>query len=498
MIIKNRCWLFVILAVVVFFSVPRDAIAAYPDISFNNSDEWIANVEFAHIQNNTSAPSVNGYGDYTVMETGFMTNIVPGGMFALNVTLGHDSDVTLHNEYIYAFFDWNGNESFTDTGETVTVVADASTAGPHTANVTVPIDAVAGEIRMRIVLIFDHNVPLSSGTGLFSGEAEDYSLWVPARGLYRPIWGDNTNSWITNVTFGSRNVTSGQEPNGYRSYIPGIWYGTRDFTEVAPDVTYPLSIKIDPGAPFEHVSAFFDWNGNGLFTDPEEEVVVTAATSDAGPHIVDVKVPASVVFGDVFMRIVLKSSSGPPSWGNIGLGEAEDYLLFVPSPDNYSPIWTADAYEWITNITFGNINNDSKSEGYGNYTIEKSGKMAAVAPGRTYSLSVTSCPIIYPEQDAYYVNAFFDWNRNGSFAESGEKVVVVANTTETGPHKVDIIIPQGVTPGECRMRVVLTSGYSDPPGWGYIVSGEAEDYSVVIRRFPWTMFLPAINNNEQP
>lgn len=132
----------------------------------NGNEEWISNVTFNTI-NNSSGPGT-GYTDYTYIST----EVEPESSFVISVTCG---SVGNWNEYIRVFFDWNRDCDFDDPGESYSL---GQTTGPGTltANVTVPVDAVAGPVRMRVILRYAAN-PASCG-GFTYGEVEDYTVIV--------------------------------------------------------------------------------------------------------------------------------------------------------------------------------------------------------------------------------------------------------------------------------------------------------------------------------
>lgn len=145
----------------------------------------------------------------------------------------------------------------------------------------------------------------------------------------------------------------------------------------------------------------------------------------------------------------------------------------------YPAIWGDNRFEWITNVTFGDINTDSGPNwrGYADSTFAKSGLMARVRTNGSYPLRVT----IHPDTNFCDENlsAFFDWNHDGDFADGGEKAVIVENTCQTGPHTVYVKVPWNAVPGETRMRIVLKY-YNPPASYAFIDGGEAEDYSVFV------------------
>ncbi|MFK7896673.1 MAG: LamG-like jellyroll fold domain-containing protein, partial [Myxococcota bacterium] len=133
-------------------------------------------------------------------------------------------------------------------------------------------------------------------------------------------------------------------------------------------------------------------------------------------------------------------------------------------------------FEWITGVSFAGINNTTVANagGYGDYT----GQTGTVEAGSTYDLTVN---INSDSQD--YVNAWFDWNRDGDFTDAGETYTVVANTGSNGPHTISIDVPAGATLGNTVMRVSV-SYQSAPSSEGVLSFGEVEDYTINILAAP--------------
>jgi len=311
------------------FAASDTQAASYPAISGDNTYEWITNVTFGDI-NNSTAQNANGYGDYTYDSSGLVTRVRANGTYPLSITI--HPDLTWCDEYLYAYFDWNHDSDFTDSGETVVVAANTCQTGPHSVNVRVPWNAVPGEIRMRIVVRYD-GIPLSFGK-IPEGEAEDYTIVVE----YPTIIGDNRSEWITNVTIQDIMNTTVREANGYGDFT--YWH-TGETTEIVQDETYSLSVTISPDTEWceEYVTAFLDWNHDGDFLDFSESVVVAANTCTAGPHVIDIRVPIgphvidirvpiNAMAGRTRMRIVLRWRFTPSISGFIS-GEGEDYTLYV-------------------------------------------------------------------------------------------------------------------------------------------------------------------------
>ncbi len=138
----------------------------------NGSEEWVSNVTFNTIDNSSVAGA--GYTDYTSIST----DVDQGSTHNLSISCGSIDD---WNENYWAYFDWNQDCDFDDIGESYDL---GETTGPGTlnTNVTVPVDAVPGTVRMRVFLKYSSNPTDGCDNSFTYGEAEDYTVNVIAVG----------------------------------------------------------------------------------------------------------------------------------------------------------------------------------------------------------------------------------------------------------------------------------------------------------------------------
>ncbi len=92
---------------------------------------------------------------------------------------------------------------------------------------------------------------------------------------------------------------------------------------VATNITYTIGNA--PG----HVQASFDWNGNGSFADPGEQVLTGATLQAREP--VAITPPLGAVLGNTYARFRVSTAS--LSYGALAAdGEVEDYLISINEP----------------------------------------------------------------------------------------------------------------------------------------------------------------------
>lgn len=129
--------------------------------------------------------------------------------------------------------------------------------------------------------------------------------------------------------------------------------------------------------------------------------------------------------------------------------------------------------EWISNVTFGSINNTTGANTptkYGDYTA----MVANVTQGVTYTLSVTFVSTY--TQDVF---AWFDWNKDGDFTDPGEQYQITDNISTPTTNSISITVPLSAALGNTRMRI-MTYEFDDPTPCQTGSYGETEDYTINI------------------
>ncbi|MGV3613465.1 MAG: GEVED domain-containing protein [Fluviicola sp.] len=146
----------------------------------STGDEEILNVTIGTILNNSSTCSSTGgpgsiqnqYSNYSNLPA---TNIVRGASYPMSVQIGTCGGN--YNNTTRVYIDFNQNGLFTDPGETI--LSPSFVNGPHTETGTlnVPVGAVLGQTRMRVVNVETTGTVNPCGTYTW-GETEDYIVNV--------------------------------------------------------------------------------------------------------------------------------------------------------------------------------------------------------------------------------------------------------------------------------------------------------------------------------
>lgn len=136
--------------------------------SNSSTFEHITNVTFNTINNTTVATN---YSDFTAIST----EVNKGSTYDFIASYSNNYE----SDQLIVWFDFNGNASFTDLGEEFAFPMSAGTNSPFTQAINIPLDAILGNIRMRVRLNDTNGGSNSSPCGSSTyGEVEDYTIVI--------------------------------------------------------------------------------------------------------------------------------------------------------------------------------------------------------------------------------------------------------------------------------------------------------------------------------
>ncbi len=186
------------------------------------------------IDENSSAAGCQVYTDNTNVAA---ADLSPGGIYTVTITQG-----TCGGNYTRrsnAWIDFNNDGDFTDPGE---MLSNGSGTGVNAITFTVPCNAVAGNTRMRVIVV-EQGFNLTNPCGTYTwGETEDYTVDIqaPSGGLSSNFFAPDTAFVGTLVTF----VNSNQ--SGYISHnwtVDGSPYTTTNASHIFSS-TGSYSVKL--------------------------------------------------------------------------------------------------------------------------------------------------------------------------------------------------------------------------------------------------------------
>lgn len=137
-------------------------------LNLNSDEEWISSVVLNTINNQSTKNG--GYTDYT---GNISTDLTKGETYDLTVAPGFS--FASYEDVLIVWIDYNADGDFDDNGEEIYINRTFDTEA--TQAITIPIDAVLGSTRMRVMLSFEEPFGACDDqiTDLF-GETEDYCV----------------------------------------------------------------------------------------------------------------------------------------------------------------------------------------------------------------------------------------------------------------------------------------------------------------------------------
>lgn len=159
----------------------------------------------------------------------------------------------------------------------------------------------------------------SSASSLTVTTSQGPGCWV----YCNSTWSNQTDDWISNVTFNTIANASGSNAGGYGNYS-----GT--CTSVMLGSIHQLCVTVTVNGGFtQHAFAYFDWNNDGDFSDAGESIDL-GQVSGTGTLCANITIPAGATLGNTKMRIIEKYNVDPTSACESGsYGETEDYCVNI-------------------------------------------------------------------------------------------------------------------------------------------------------------------------
>ena len=483
------------------------------DKSSRTSGEFISNVILGTI-NNTTNRSTNGYGDHTSLST----NLAKGSSNTITITPNWGGGTT-YNEGYGVWIDYNQDGDFADTGERV-FTKTPSKDTPVTGSFNVPANAKTGSTRMRIIMEYFNNttsLPEICKTNHNYGETEDYTVNITGgqtTDTQAPSVPSNvTVSNVTQTTL-SLNWTASTDNVAVTGY--DVYRGTTKLTTVTTtsysvtgltaNTAYTFSVKAKDAAGNESASS----NNVNVTTSQAIDTQAPSApgnltASNVAQTTVSLNWTAStdnvaVTGYDVYSGTTKLTTVTSSSYNVTGLTantaypfsvKAKDAAnnesassnsvtitttgVIVPTPTYCSATGNAGP-EGVINVNFAGINNSSvrNSTGYDDFTSIP----ANVSTGTSHNLKVTIAGYQGGGSDKIY--AWFDWNQNGDFTDSGEFLELTKTTNLIG--EVSVSVPQTAKIGATRMRLLVSyyTAEKNPcdTGTNDVRYGEYEDYTI--------------------
>ncbi|SDR69323.1 Metallo-peptidase family M12B Reprolysin-like [Polaribacter sp. KT25b] len=183
--------------------------------------EYISNVTFGGINNDSDNDTTDGYQDFTNINA----NVLREQTKQISVTF----DTGGYQDHCFVFIDWNKDYIFDADTEKYDLGSITDNVGTATFNITVPTDAKFGKTTMRVLIEYDDPTD-GYGSGACDadhltewGETEDYSITI-----VEPVLNDDnyTIETIHETIYGAEdgiiNVTMNQDEFTYQLSLTGV------------------------------------------------------------------------------------------------------------------------------------------------------------------------------------------------------------------------------------------------------------------------------------
>ncbi len=367
------------------------------------------------VGNFSNSSGASGYTDFTSK----VVNLEAGQTYTISLTPSFSG--SSYDEYFRVWIDYNHDGDFDDAGELV--YDPGSTRSTISGSFTVPADAQEVTTRMRVSMKWDAT-PTSCETFSY-GEVEDYTVVISQAAP------DNEAPSAPSLSYS--NVTT--------SSVDLSWSGATDNVGVKGYYVYK------DGSQIANVTST-SYTVTGLSANTSYSFYVKAY--DAAGNV-------SAASNTVNITTLDNTTTEPG-----------------PMPTGYCTSYGKNAsYEWIDLVQLGDIDHASGSDG--GYA-DNTNLSTTLTAGQQYRIYISAGfkSTSYTEYWAIYI----DYNRDGDFEDSGEKIVS-GSSSSSGTLYADFTVPTTISEGTTRMRVSMKY-YSAQTSCEVFSYGEVEDYAVVL------------------
>ena len=405
-------------------------------------NDFISNVTYNTL-NNTSACSAGGYIVYP--KTGTQTtSVLKGSTYTFSLTVGAGTGT--HGAGVW--IDFNQNGVFTDAGEFFLISNAIAPSSTTTANITIPIGANAGDVRMRVRYAYNHTVASTDSCTMPGtyGETEDYTITlVDPAPCVAPTAQPTALVLTAQATIISGSFTAASPaPNNYL-----VVMSTSAVPPAGPvnGTTYTIGSTIAAGY------TVVDNDSNTSFS-------VTGLTS-LTTYYFYIYSFNSLCSGGPLYRIP------SPLTGNITTGLVDYCIPTSTTSTRYIDDVSTTGY--ITNIT--NMTTGRAATGYADYTsIPPVTQIPGGGVTLDYRLAISR----------QFVKVWVDWNNDGTFTDAAPELVYTTGGVQTIAGSAGFVIPGATAPGNYRMRIRTFETSQTFGPCGNLATGEAEDYRLVV------------------
>ena len=414
-----------------------------------------------------------------------------------------------------AWIDFNLNGSWADAGDQI-FTNKSLVAGLNSLSFAVPTNSAPGQSFARFR--FNLNGGLTFTGIAYDGEVEDYMVWIDEPfdefdwgdapdGPYPTLAANNgANHLIDYVTYLGNQVDA--EPDGQPD--PQALGDDNDILYPPPNddedgVTFTSPIIAGQTATVDviasvpgRLNAWIDFNLNGSWADAGDQIF-TNKSLVAGLNSLSFAVPTNSAPGQSFARFRFNLNGGLTFTGIAYDGEVEDYEVFIDeggetidwgdAPDAPYPTVAASngANHKIDNITYLGNSVDGEPDGQPDPNALGDDLDILFPPVNDDEDGVTFNTALIPGQAVTitvvasvqgYLNAWIDFNFNGTWADAGEQIYTDL-LLSPGSNVLNFTVPASSGFGQTFARFRFAS-FQGLTFTGSADDGEVEDYEVYI------------------
>ena len=388
--------------------------AAYGTLNYCSSNGKDASYEWISKVTIGSFSNTSGSAGYTDF-TAKTVNVTAGNTYSVSLTPSFSG--SSYNEYFKIWIDLNHDGDFADAGE---LVYDAGALSSTTVNGSLTIPAGTAPVKTRMRVSMKYNAAQTACESFSYGEVEDYTV---------------------NITAGTADTQAPTAPSSLtassvtQTSLTLSWTASTDNVGVKEYRVYKNSTLL---GTVTGTSA----NVTGLTAGTSYSFYVKAA--DAAGNISSASNTVNVTTSS--------ASSGAPTGYCTSKGSNA-------------------SYEWIDLVQLGSINHTSGTDGgYADNTSLQTN--LTLGTSNTIYISAGFASSSYTEYWAIYI----DYNRDGDFADAGEKVVS-GSSSSAATLSGTFTVPSSASTGLTRMRVSMKYNAAQTPCETFSY-GEVEDYTV--------------------
>ncbi|GAB6185874.1 GEVED domain-containing protein [Thermopirellula anaerolimosa] len=431
-----------------------------------------------------------------------------GVLFDAGLLIGGDTQIRVvasAEGYLDAWIDLNMDGDWTDAAEKVfnSVLLQP---GVNLLTVNLPSGLAPGQTFARF--------RLSSAGGLNptgvaqDGEVEDYLVeLVP----YHEDYGDAPDSYGT-----TRGVDGARHRLGSGLYLGAAVDAELDGKPTVPadgddkagiddedGVLFldalvpgsPVEVQVVVSQPNAYLQGWVDFNRDGDFADPGEQIFVNQPLASAGTHSLFFTVPQDAVLGTTYARFRISTDMNLAPTGFANDGEVEDYrtavvdapLDFGDAPAPY-PTLAADGgarHRVVRGFHLGQsvdyeLDGQPDATATGDDNTDQADEDGVIfnTPLLTGELATIT---VYASQSGGYLNAWIDYNADGDWNDPGEQIFA-DQSLAAGNNVLQFRVPRELESADtfARFRFSHTPGLLPytPAGETVVPDGEVEDYLV--------------------